>query len=421
MAIDKSLSQYQQNLLKGTTLGALKRAGITDTPIQQAVNYPTPRTTVQAPKVQNISLPKSQASMPTGGTSFQPTAEVKAAPPVANLINQSPGGAGLGSFDSGKYNALAKSFYDQTAKKDNYLDQAVSDFLNRPYGPTVEQAGTADDAVAWPQDQGVEVGENWSQGFNDNEMQSAFSSGNQDTQNLITNLVDNGTSIFNNNPFLINALKTGTQWQAQKAVGGLLAKELGFAGVGAAGGLPGMALGWLVGKAFDFFTGKGKDANKLPKNVFGLPLTDTGSKEDTGENTDFEQNLIDQGAGVQIAPGQPVVAPGEIPVTQEEIDKYNEDTYGGVDAGTADVQDYADIYEPPTPVYTPPSPVRDSGGDSGGGGGSSSSDQGETSSDSGFSDSGGWADDGYWSKGGRVTKALGGRMDKALTGRRRDI
>ena len=43
-----------------------------------------------------------------------------------------------------------------------------------------------------------------------------------------------------------------------------------------------------------------------------------------GVNTPFEQNLIDQGAGVQIAPGQPVVAPGEMLVTQEEMDAFNQ-------------------------------------------------------------------------------------------------
>ena len=43
-----------------------------------------------------------------------------------------------------------------------------------------------------------------------------------------------------------------------------------------------------------------------------------------GVNTPFEQNLIDQGVGVQIAPGQPVVAPGEMPVTQEEMDAFNQ-------------------------------------------------------------------------------------------------
>ena len=50
--------------------------------------------------------------------------------------------------------------------------------------------------------------------------------------------------------------------------------------------------------------------------------TGSGGQE-TGGNTEFEQSLIDQGVGVQIAPGQPVVAPGEIPVTQAEIDAFN--------------------------------------------------------------------------------------------------
>ena len=49
----------------------------------------------------------------------------------------------------------------------------------------------------------------------------------------------------------------------------------------------------------------------------------TGSGGTTPTNTGFEQNLIDQGIGVQGAIGDPVVAPGEIPVTQEEIDAFN--------------------------------------------------------------------------------------------------
>ena len=60
------------------------------------------------------------------------------------------------------------------------------------------------------------------------------------------------------------------------------------------------------------------------------PAVDTGVQDqatgDLTDNTQFEQNLIDQGAGVQIAPGQPVVAPGEVPVTQQEIDEYNLNT-----------------------------------------------------------------------------------------------
>jgi len=63
------------------------------------------------------------------------------------------------------------------------------------------------------------------------------------------------------------------------------------------------------------------------------PVVDTGggggigiggdiTTPDTG-NTDFEQNLLDQGVGVQGAIGDPVVAPGEMPVTQQEMDDFN--------------------------------------------------------------------------------------------------
>ena len=41
-------------------------------------------------------------------------------------------------------------------------------------------------------------------------------------------------------------------------------------------------------------------------------------------NTGAQQNLIDQGIGVQGAIGDPVVAPGEAPVTQQEIDEFNQ-------------------------------------------------------------------------------------------------
>ena len=66
----------------------------------------------------------------------------------------------------------------------------------------------------------------------------------------------------------------------------------------------------------------------------GTPATGSGGQA-TGGNTEFEQSLIDQGVGVQIAPGQPVVAPGEIPVTQAEIDAFNaipvtQPTTGGI-------------------------------------------------------------------------------------------
>ena len=89
------------------------------------------------------------------------------------------------------------------------------------------------------------------------------------------------------------------------------------------------------------------DLNEL--FAYGLPVVDTGTTTpetgtggggtgDGGQatvpgaidtlvtpsaNTPEEQRLIDAGIGVQGAPGDPVVAPGEIPVTQAEIDAFN--------------------------------------------------------------------------------------------------
>jgi len=226
-------------------------------------------------------------------------------------------------------------------------------------------------------------------------MQSAFSSGNQNTQNLITNLVNDGTNIFNNNPLLITALKTGGESFAKNKVGGVLANELGLAGVGAVGGLPGMALGWLVGKAFDFFRGKGKDANKLPENVFGLPLTNTDIKDD--DKID-DVDLTDEGFTVSGTYGDNEVYSSDgSSVDSETGDITNADgTYGG------NIVDEFVSTPAPTPTYTPPSPVIDSGnGDSGGG----------------WSGSGGRSDDSWSSS----PFNKGGRVDKALTGRRRDI
>ena len=40
-------------------------------------------------------------------------------------------------------------------------------------------------------------------------------------------------------------------------------------------------------------------------------------------NTPEQQRLIDEGIGVQLEPGTPVVAPGEMPVTQQEMDDFN--------------------------------------------------------------------------------------------------
>ena len=70
------------------------------------------------------------------------------------------------------------------------------------------------------------------------------------------------------------------------------------------------------------------------------PATGGGGSGDGGQATtptddfnkqEFEQNLVDQGVGLQIAPDQPVVAPGEMPVTNLEMAIYNDPNLGVVD------------------------------------------------------------------------------------------
>ena len=56
----------------------------------------------------------------------------------------------------------------------------------------------------------------------------------------------------------------------------------------------------------------------------GGQATLPGFDVDSPKNTPEEQRLIDEGIGVQIGPGDPVVAPGEIPVTQDELDAFNQ-------------------------------------------------------------------------------------------------
>ena len=76
---------------------------------------------------------------------------------------------------------------------------------------------------------------------------------------------------------------------------------------------------------------------------------------------EFEENLIDQGVGLQIAPGQPVVAPGEVPVTNLDlaidndpmlgvVDVDGEGEFGGLDEGAdpdrIQANEFADIESP---------------------------------------------------------------------------
>jgi len=55
----------------------------------------------------------------------------------------------------------------------------------------------------------------------------------------------------------------------------------------------------------------------------GTSVGNPGTGGTTPGNTDFEDYLLDEGIGIQDKPGDPVVAPGEIPYTQDEMDDYN--------------------------------------------------------------------------------------------------
>ena len=71
---------------------------------------------------------------------------------------------------------------------------------------------------------------------------------------------------------------------------------------------------------------------------------------------EFEQNLIDQGVGLQIGPGQPVFAPGEAPVTNLDIALFNDPTLGfqdeftgltnGTGTGQVQAEEFANIVSP---------------------------------------------------------------------------
>ena len=85
---------------------------------------------------------------------------------------------------------------------------------------------------------------------------------------------------------------------------------------------------------YNLYMGGGFDQSiPIQASDVSIPLPGGGGSGGGGEVsattpdtmlTDFEQNLIDQGVGVQGAPGDPIVAPGEMPVTQEEMDAFNQ-------------------------------------------------------------------------------------------------
>jgi len=418
--IDKSLSQYQQNLLEGTTLGALRKAGIVDAPIQ---NYPTPKIAMQTPKVPNISLPESKAIMPA--------AKIKATPPITNLLGQNQEGAGLGSFDSKRYSALAKNFYDQvTAKKDNYLDQAVSDFLNRPVaaaadrdeggggggGGGQEYSNYMTSSLAPLATIGGDFAQNLSgttplaplalslpsegeesesaPSYSNKEMEDILKSADPDTENFITKTFD----LIKNNPTVKAGSEIGKNYLIDTALKNTLAKQLG---IGSMFGPVGMLFSWIFDTVKSKITGKPKTG--LAHNLFDK-LTG-GSEDETTEDKIKKQEEIWERDDVDPADrgftvsgtygGNEVYSSDGSSVDSETGDITNAD---GSHGGNI-VDEFVSTPTPaPTPAPTPP--PRDSNG--------GGRDHGHTETRS----SSGWESSPF---------NKGGRVDKALTGRSRDI
>ena len=438
--IDKSLSQYQQNLLEGTTLGALRRAGIVDAPIQRNVaRDPIKPIAMQTPK--NINLPESKTIVPEK-TSFQPAAKIKAASPVANLIKQSPGGAGIGSFDPKRSEALAKDFYDQaTAEKDSYLDKHISDFLDRSKDQDIADdpggfnylpsslatiggdfaqnlSGTtplASLALSLPSE-----GEGNS--YSDTQIQNIYESGDSDTKNLLTNAVDTVNDIFKEKDTwgIGDILKIGGRSFAQNKVSNLVSAELGLTGA-AAGGPLGMLIGWLTGKLIDKFIPGGAAEKKITP-PWAISLTGQGSKEDKIKATTLSGKKVDVGSDEWMEDMD--LRDKEFEETGD-YDVYSDTgtstrTYSPPDPSTytyegSDEQDEASNYETPAPVSVSV-PAHIGPSNEGGGSGGPTGPTSQSESDYGYGSDAGW-----WAKGGRVKLTKGGRVDKALTGRSRDI
>ena len=430
MAIDKSLSQYQEDLLEGTTLGALRKAGVV-----------SPQIPVQTPKVDTRwETPKVGGMKPAEEISFQPAAEIKTASPF-----KLPTAKGLASFDQKKYNDLARAFYDKTKAEGTYIDKHVQAFLNRPYGPrTVDKAPTLTQEEIWdrddidPADRGTYLTSSLTSekstptldkifapltqtltegatAFNDTQMENIYKDSNSDDQKFITKLIDDGTKVINNNPYVVDALKTGGRNYAQNKVGGFLAKELGFTGA-AAGGPVGMALGWLAGKVFDFFRGN-PDKKEVP-GKYGFNYIIDG-KEDKKEDDTVEDKIKEQIKKQEEIWDRDDVDPAErgfVPVgTYGDNVVYSSEGIS-VDSETGDITNADGTHggnildEFPTgpsksapASVSVPSHIGPSNGGSDNGGG--------------WSGSGGRSDD-SWSSSPFLK---GGRVDKALTGGSKDI
>ena len=433
MAIDKSLSQYQQDLLEGTTLGALRKAGVVSPqiPVQKNVMSDPTKITTQAPKVRDIK--------PAEEISFQPAAKIKAASPL-----KFPTAKGLASFDQKKYSDLAKAFYDKTkAGGKTYLDKHVQNFLDRfkyqneggdqkvidIYGSSLapEMTSSIAPGITSSIAPGItlpslntalapfaQTSNEGATSFSDTQMQNIYENADSDTKTFITNAIDKVDDIYKGGDKwgIGDIVKTGLtsagKNYAQKTVGGALAKELGF--TGAVGGPIGMLLGWLAGRLFDKFAGVEKETKTPP---WAISFDKTDDKDDTVEDKIKEQ--IKKQEEIWDRDDVDPAERGFVPVgTYGGNEVYSSDG-SSVDSETGDITN-ADGSHGGNIVdefVSAPAPAPVSTWDPSGG-----TDSSPSPSDSG---GGGWADDGYWAKGGRVKLTKGGRVDKALTGRSRDI
>ena len=410
MAVDKSLSQYQQDLLEGTTLGALRKAGVV-----------SPQIPVQTPKVDiRWQTPKVGDIRPAEEISFQPAAEIKKASPF-----KLPTAKGLASFDQRKYSDLARAFYDKTkAGGKTYLDKHVQNFLDRfkyqneggdqkvidIYGSSLapEMTSSIAPGITLPSlntalTPFAQTSNEGATSFSDTQMQNIYENADSDTKTFITNAIDKVDDIYKGGDkwgigdmVKIGLTSAGRNY-AQKTVGGALAKELGFAG--AVGGPVGMFLGWLAGKLFDKFTGVEKET-KTPPWAISFDKTDDTVEDkikkqeeiwDIDDVDPAEQGFVPVGT----YGGNEVYSSDGSSVDSETGDITNPDgTYGG------NIVD--EFVSEPAPAPAPaPEPYTGGGSDNGGG----------------WSGSGGYSDD-SWSSSPFLK---GGRVDKALTGRSRDI
>jgi len=119
-----------------------------------------------------------------------------------------------------------------------------------------------------------------------------------------------------------------------------------------------------ISDTYNYYYGGGADASTAAatQDFTGGEMIDTsgggqatsGVNVTTGTNTPEQQRLIDEGIGVQLEPGTPVVAPSEMPVTQQEMDDFNaipvNQNYDLLNS-TYDTEIEDEIYEGPTSTY----------------------------------------------------------------------